>query len=372
MKLRQPSLTETLGIVKDRAAPDLSGLPEVYDWFGGAGGFSEGARQAGCRVAWVCDSDPQALQTHAANHPATEHCLTELPMPRSRWPFPTDGRPFHSHFSPPCQKFSEVNKKYRLEGDRAVAKNLVTWSLETALASGAASWSLEQVPNQEVVRLVEEVKQRYPGRIAYAKIDFEQLGVPQTRKRLIVGPPDLVAWLLRCRERTKRRSVRAVIAIPRGTHVRNSKKWTASQKTSAGHIQYTTAGWGDNCHSIDEPSPTVCAGRGLNWVTCADGSVHAAHPRLRAHEYAALQTFPERYRWPEGEQLALKQIGNAVPPLVAKLIMSGVPSGSARPVSPSLVDDDDYNADMQDAIMQSQREARAARVRRGWWEESLR
>ena len=40
--------------------------------------------------------------------------------------------------------------------------------------------------------------------------------------------------------------------------------------------------------------------------------------------------------------------------MVAKLIMSGVPSGSARPVSPSLVDDDDYNADMQDAIMQSQ------------------
>ena len=104
--MRQPSLYETLGVAAERLECGPGGPPEVYDWLGGAGGFSEGARQAGYRVVWVCDNDPLALKTHAANHPQTEHRLAELPLPRAHWPFPTDGRAFHTHFSPPCQKFS--------------------------------------------------------------------------------------------------------------------------------------------------------------------------------------------------------------------------------------------------------------------------
>ena len=71
----------------------------------------------------------------------------------------------------------------------------------------------------------------------------------------------------------------------------------------------------------DEFAPTVLSDRGMNWVTLRKGVATGAHPRLRKHEYAALQTFPPTYQWPAGEQLALKQIGNAVPPLLAQLLM---------------------------------------------------
>ena len=312
--MRQVSLFETLGLQKDTGEP-----PDVYDHFACGGGFSCGAAQAGCDVVWACDNDPCALKTHAANHLRTEHRLVELPMPRSEWPYPTDGRPFHVHFSPPCQKFSEINAAKRKKGDRAHAEDLVTWSLETALASGASSWSLEQVASKHVVALIEAVRKRHPGRVAYAQLDLSELGVPQTRTRLLAGSPALIARLMRERARGNRRSVRDVIAAPRGTHIRNSKAWVGSAKTAGGKYQYTKAGWGDHCQPIDGPAPTVLADRGLNWITRT--ATGYEKPRLRTNEYAALQTFPQDYKWPEGANLGMKQVGNSVPPLVASLLM---------------------------------------------------
>lgn len=332
--MRQPSLLEVLGVVREQEDADPSGMPEVYDFFASAGGFSEGARQAGCKVVWVCDNDPVALKTHAANHPRAEHRLVELPMPRSEWPFPSNGRRFHAHFSPPCQKFSNVNKTHRVSGDRERAGGLIEWSLETALASGATSWSLEQVATNDVVRLVQRVRARHPGRIAYAKLDLSLLGVPQKRVRLIAGPPPLVARLLRLRNASRVRSARSVLARPRGTHLRNGSGWTRKYRGPDNRWCYIKAGWGDNCSSIDAPAPTVLSDRGMNWVTRSGTGTVGKHPRLRMREYAALQTFPSTYRWPDTEQLALKQIGNAVPPLAARLLMGG--AAHSRPCSPSL------------------------------------
>lgn len=317
----QQSLHEAFGLERKRKRPDPSGVLEVYDFFASAGGFSEGARQAGCNVVWVCDNDPVALKTHAANHPRALHCLVDLPMPRSKWPFPTDGRRFHAHFSPPCQKFSHVNKRHRVAGDRKEATELIEWSLETALASGAASWSLEQVATNHVINIVKRVRARHPGRIAYAKMDLSLLGVPQRRVRLIAGPPLLVARLLRMCSAARVRSARSALARPRGTHLRNGCAWTRKYRGPDNRWRYVKAGWHDNCSSIDEPSPTVLSDRGLNWVTLSGNDATGKHPRLRMREYAALQTFPSTYRWPDTESLALKQIGNAVPPLVARLLL---------------------------------------------------
>jgi DNA (cytosine-5)-methyltransferase 1 len=326
MKFRQLSLTGMLGEKPERPPPDASGMPEVYDFFAGAGGFSEGARAAGCRIAWVCDNDPLSLKTHAANHPSAEHHLADLPLPRSAWPFPTDGRPFHAHFSPPCQKFSNCNQTHRKEGDRRLAKSLVEWSIETALTCGAQTWSLEQVPNAAVIEVVEAAKKRHPGRVSYARVDFSHLGVPQTRTRLIAGSPTLVAQLLRRIDRANITTVRSAVAKPRGTHVRNGKAWVREKRTLDGRRVRTKAGWGDNCHTIDEPAPTVLAHRELSWVTRRT-SGHHDHCHLRPKEIAALQTFPLTYRWPDSLKRCLKEIGNAVPPLVARSLMQGLVQG---------------------------------------------
>jgi DNA (cytosine-5)-methyltransferase 1 len=50
----------------------------VIDLFAGLGGFSEGARQAGCEVVWAANHWQAAVDMHAANHPGTAHACQDL------------------------------------------------------------------------------------------------------------------------------------------------------------------------------------------------------------------------------------------------------------------------------------------------------
>lgn len=51
---------------------------KAVDLFAGAGGFTEGAEMAGCRVLWAANHWPVAVETHAANHPETVHACQDL------------------------------------------------------------------------------------------------------------------------------------------------------------------------------------------------------------------------------------------------------------------------------------------------------
>lgn len=53
-------------------------MTRCVDLFAGAGGFSEAARLAGCRVVWAGNHNPIAVQVHAANHPTTVHACQDL------------------------------------------------------------------------------------------------------------------------------------------------------------------------------------------------------------------------------------------------------------------------------------------------------
>jgi len=65
--------------------------------------------------------------------------------------------------------------------------------------------------------------------------------------------------------------------------------------------------------SPDLPSWTIQANPGP-WV----GPFHWTSRRLRTVELAALQTFPEGYRFAGKRRDRVRQIGNAVPPLLAQ------------------------------------------------------
>jgi DNA (cytosine-5)-methyltransferase 1 len=51
---------------------------KAIDLFAGAGGSSEGARQAGARVIWAANHWPLAVAVHARNHPDTDHVCQDL------------------------------------------------------------------------------------------------------------------------------------------------------------------------------------------------------------------------------------------------------------------------------------------------------
>ena len=319
----QPTLRACLGHSDESITRPEDGPLEVYDLFCCAGGFTTGSKNAGCKVVYACDAWPAALETYQRNHPETHiECLT-LP---ATIPFPTDGRPFHVHGSPPCQRFSLVGMRYNTEANFANATNLLEWFLETAVTCGATSWSMEQVSHAGTRAIVEAARQRHPGRVSYATINFYDLGVPQHRKRLIAGSPALVARLVRQACAARRRCVSDVISNPKSSTIRNNKGWTSqrlrlNRKPGQSKYEYTRT-TDEDCTllPLTGPAPTVvCNGDTRWWWRDANGKAKSI--KLSVHEAALLQTFPKDYSWPSDVMLARELVGNAVPPLVAELLL---------------------------------------------------
>ena len=294
------------------------------DLFCGIGGASQGATEAGLPVLLAVDSCKQMLHAHAQNHPGAKHVCAELPaLPRAL--LPSKGR-WHLHGSPPCTTLSCLNKS-ATDAERAQGLALVTWYLEFALASGATTWSMEQVPVREVVDAVREVARRHPGRVDHCIVDCSRLGVPQTRRRLIAGTPALVDKL-RLR-RSARRAVQDVIARPRGTHTR--PEITASSPVrKLGGVRVRrrrVIAWDEMCRPISDPAHTVTAKNGLRWASPGSGTQPF---KMNLGELLSLQTFPPAYKLGCSKTCAMRGIGNALPPRVMCELLQPLRAQSAH------------------------------------------
>ncbi len=337
--LRQPTLRAWLA----PAAAPLEVAPlEVYDLFAGIGGFSTGAALAGCRVAFACDADAEALRAHAANHPGCAHLRASLPC---ALPLPVDGRRWHLHASPPCQSFCAANQARAaargLAAERERVVGLARWCVRLAAESTAESWSFEEVPSPLLLAMLEEERRRRPDRVAYARLNCRHLGVAQNRVRLFAGTPAVVARLLRARESVPHRAVRDVLVPARGTHIRDSRHWVGKKRKRArpsatgATYAYERAGRFDNIHPLDGPAPTVLGGRKASWVRVGDARWGSS---LTAGECARLQTFPPDSLLPRAVGTARRLVGNALPPRVAALMLRDDPLAPLEGFAPAPVE----------------------------------
>ena len=307
---------------------------DVIDLFCGAGGFSQGAVQAGHRVIFACDSDSNALETHKRNHPhGCAHRCAMLPI--NDIPYPTDGRPYHLHGSPPCQKFSNAQRHGPVSREVMTQnESLVRWFLQEAVVrSGCTSWSMEEVDSPRLRKILDQYKWNHRAKLDWDVFDFELLGVPQSRTRILAGTPELIVRMRQLRSARLRRGVRSVIDKPRGTHVKGTRssvtvRQRARREPGEAKNVYKKAPLNESCRPIAEPAHTVCASKSPSWVTFERGK--PAHSRIYfdSDDLAAVQTFPPEYKWPAAAVQWRRQIGNAVPPLVAQLLMGG------RPIAP--------------------------------------
>lgn len=51
---------------------------KAIDLFAGAGGTTEGVKNAGLEVVWAANHDPVAVRFHSVNHPSTSHVCQDL------------------------------------------------------------------------------------------------------------------------------------------------------------------------------------------------------------------------------------------------------------------------------------------------------
>lgn len=129
---------------------------KVADFFCGAGGFSEGFRQAGFEISFGCDKWAPALKTFQANHggASVQHhdilALSILPDEEFNKLVPNVEVIIGS---PPCQAFSSSNKSGRGKKDEGISLLMAYLRIVARKKfqknSKLKYWILENVPNVE-------------------------------------------------------------------------------------------------------------------------------------------------------------------------------------------------------------------------------
>jgi len=152
---------------------------QVIDLFCGGGGASQGFLQGGANVVLAVDSWGEALKFHEMNHPNVKTLNMELggsivEMARIIEAHIDRSKHFHLHGSPPCQAFS-IASHHRLHASNG--HGLVNWFIELVHYLKPDSWSMENVI--PVTKILEGIN--------YLIINSADVGVPQSRRRVIAG-----------------------------------------------------------------------------------------------------------------------------------------------------------------------------------------
>ena len=291
---------------------------EFYDLFCGVGGASLGADWAGYKVVFAADSSMLALCTHYKNHPRCKHWKVDLP--HEQLPFPTDGRAWHLHGSPPCTRLTTLQIGRQPADELVKACALVEWYIKLALRVNPSRWSMEQVPHQKLLKLLADLRRKNRLCVDFEVFNFSDFGVPQTRSRLIAGTPEVVDRLRAWRSAQRRVSI--------GSACRNTMPADSMYVKNANCNTYvpgtkilTPLPVERTIRLIKKPSYVVLAHPVLRWYGANKKCIRC----LRWYEAARLQTFPEEFKWSKRAICKDKWrgVGNALPPLISYIMLGG-------------------------------------------------
>ena len=305
----------------------------AIDLYAGIGGWALGLKMAGIDVVASYEWWGPAAATHRANLPGTVHEVDIRAMPLSKLPKNIDvvvG-------SPPCTQFSYANRGG--SGDIADGLKDLYRFFEVVRHLKPKHWAMENVP-----RVAEVIKREIlPGgsleafhdiiTTANIKIvDMSDFGVPQRRKRCIVGNFDeesLSVWARRTQTRTLGDVLNGLknnedpnyighktnrLTETENERPLNYEEARFNREMKAHHPVYNGMAFPED---VTRPSRTITA-------TCTRVSRESLvvedeirqFRRLSVRERASLQSFPVSYQF-HGKSYPekLKMIGNAIPPI---------------------------------------------------------
>jgi DNA (cytosine-5)-methyltransferase 1 len=358
----------------------------VVDLFAGAGGLGIGARQAGGDVRLSVDCDSVACETLRLNPEAHGSRVLEADVAhmmgdelREAAALQHDD-PLVVVGGPPCQPFSKAAywtdpgdearyRRLRARGKRAAKpapptlvrpdgrRTLVQEFLRLVLEAEADAFVFENVRSlthprhRPILEGLLAAAEEGGYRTTLVQVNAADFGVPQLRKRVLVlgsrhdalPPPATTHWDPKKDDREERPWATAGPAIAGY----EGKKYFEPEEVVAGrwaeHLRTVPPGWNYKAHTEwgghpnptfetetrfwnfllklhpDLPSWTINANPGP-WV----GPFHWTSRRLRTPELAALQTFPKGYQFAGGRRDRVRQIGNAVPVLLAQHMLQPV------------------------------------------------
>src|SRR6185312_5502162 len=160
----------------------------VVDLFAGAGGLSEGFRQAGYEVVAGTDVDPDALATYRENFPGAEAVGGDIREPAVHEQVLSAAAGADVIVGgPPCQAFSQVRNHVRLIDD---PRNALYREFVAVVASALpAVFVMENVPGMDQMgvrgQVLEDLALDGEYEVTSCVVDAADFAVPQTRKRIV-------------------------------------------------------------------------------------------------------------------------------------------------------------------------------------------
>ena len=296
----------------------------AVDLFAGAGGFTEGAKQAGINVVWAGNHWRDAVEIHAANHPEVMHVCQDLQQ--ANWlEVPT-----HDILlaSPACQGHSLARGKDKPHHD---AYRSTAWAVVECLevhrpplfvaenVEGFRRWCLLPAWKQALRILGYALSENL--------VDAADYGVPQNRTRLFIIGTRSKAPL-----RLKPRDVPHVPIAPYIDWHAPESAWRTIDGTLAkatrDRIKRGRAQFGDRFLFPYYKSGSGLTGRSIHrpvgTITTKDRWAIVDGDRMRmfsVDECRAAMGFRPDYKLPSKSTDAKKMLGNAVcPPKVAEIL----------------------------------------------------
>jgi DNA (cytosine-5)-methyltransferase 1 len=340
------------------------------DLFAGAGGMTLGAKLAGVKVAFAVEADEHAAETYAANHPEVKLYRKDIRKLRK---IPVRKRGYETVLfgGPPCQGFSTSNQRTRTLANKG------NWMFQEFIRL-AKSWRPDWIVFENVKGIIETergafLKMILDGfrEIGYtvkaAKLNAADFGVPQNRERLfVVGSRHNIEFSFPKGSRRRIPVRSAVSDLPdldngadidvlpykKGSRSPYVRQLRNGQVAVSGNLvtensrlvlkRYRCVPQGGNwediprrlmqnyrkdyeCHTKiyhrlapDQPS-TVIGNYRKNML------IHPYQNRgLSVREAARIQSFPDHYRFCGSIGFQQQQVGNAVPPNLAKAVLESV------------------------------------------------
>ena len=160
----------------------------AVDLFCGAGGLSEGFRQAGFTILAGSDYDPDATATYAANFPEARAITGDIrskPVKEQILEFARRATVLMG--GPPCQAFSQVRNHTRMIDDPRNA--LYREFVDVLTKTMPPAFLMENVTGMDQMGVREQILSDLSlggEYVVHAQVlDAADFGVPQTRKRLL-------------------------------------------------------------------------------------------------------------------------------------------------------------------------------------------
>ena len=341
--------------------------PNVIDLFAGVGGLSLGFEMAGFEVALANEFDPSIAEAYKRNRPDTKiivEDITKLPVDETFGPY--EGKITAIIGGPPCQGFSQKGSRKSINDPRNF---LFRYYFEVVRRVKPPYFVIENVPNLLTTEggfFKDEIIELFSG-IGYAVscgvLCAADFGVPQDRHRTCIlgklGASEPISlpkpngvhttvWdaisdlsYLESGEGTEEQEYRY---DPQSDYQRMLRAGsdrlcnhvaTRHSKVTLERLKMIAPERGKEMLPEEHHTKSIYSG---TWCRMKKGGIaktittrydtpssgEFTHPYLNraitTREAARIQSFPDTFRFYGSKSSQMKQVGNAVPPLLGKAI----------------------------------------------------